>query len=510
MPTPEVEAADPRRDDRRLHPARPVDAPQPRGARPARGAAVGALAMTAPADRPRPDRRRRCFDPARTRGRGRIDLYRSYRTAASLGWQMEANWTDPVLFFIYSVAKPVAPRCILVVMLEVIAGPSGREYRGFVVVGSALWSFVISGIAGLAWSVLDDRERYRMLKYLYVSPSDFVVVLLGRGAARIAVGAMGAAITLASASSSSASRSTRWRSTGRCSSSSWRSGSRRSSRSGCSSPRSASRPARRRGRIPEAVAGALFLVSGAVFPLAVLPARDPGDRPGQPADLVARGRPARALPGRRERRRRARLAVHRGHRAGRARRRRRSSSPCSRPGRWLHSERPSPSARASAAPGIAGSSTGRPAPDGRPVGSAGDASRRTGLVRIYEGSPRQDFEEVFRSIGAFLDQRGMKDILLVEAPDGFIVQGLVSQRRRRGGLVRDGRDPDEGDPDLPRRRHRPVHGGGRRPAQPAAADDWSRAGYYEKAFRVLGRYMDEQKPRERSSSSRTARSSSGS
>jgi hypothetical protein len=46
-------------------------------------------------------------------------------------------------------------------------------------------------------------------------------------------------------------------------------------------------------------------------------------------------------------------------------------------------------------------------------------------MRIYEGSARQDFEEVFRSIGAFLDQRGMKDVLLLEAPDGFIVQGLV-------------------------------------------------------------------------------------
>ena len=47
-------------------------------------------------------------------------------------------------------------------------------------------------------------------------------------------------------------------------------------------------------------------------------------------------------------------------------------------------------------------------------------------MRIYEGSPRQDFEEVFRSIGAFIDQRGMREILLVEAPDGFIVQGIVS------------------------------------------------------------------------------------
>ena len=47
-------------------------------------------------------------------------------------------------------------------------------------------------------------------------------------------------------------------------------------------------------------------------------------------------------------------------------------------------------------------------------------------MRIYDGSPRQDFEEVFRSIGAFIDQRGMHEVLLVEAPDGFIVQGIVT------------------------------------------------------------------------------------
>ena len=46
-------------------------------------------------------------------------------------------------------------------------------------------------------------------------------------------------------------------------------------------------------------------------------------------------------------------------------------------------------------------------------------------MRIYEGSPRRDFEEVFRSIGAFLDVRGMRDILVLEFPDGFIVQGLA-------------------------------------------------------------------------------------
>ena len=138
------------------------------------------------------------FDPARTRGGGAADRWRSFVTAARLGWAMEANWTDPLLFFIYSVAKPVSSALILVFMVQVISGGgASTELRSFVVVGSALWSLVLSGIAGLAWSVLDDRERYRMLKYLYVSPSDFLVVLLGRGTARVAVGAMGALITLA-------------------------------------------------------------------------------------------------------------------------------------------------------------------------------------------------------------------------------------------------------------------------------------------------------------------------
>jgi ABC-2 type transport system permease protein len=137
------------------------------------------------------------FDHARTRGNGASDIRRSFSVAARLGWQMEANWTDPLLFFIYSVAKPVSSALILVLMLEVIGAGGRRDYRAFVVIGSALWSFVLAGISGLAWSVLDDRERYRMLKYVYVSPSDFLIVLLGRGVARVAVGGMGAAITLA-------------------------------------------------------------------------------------------------------------------------------------------------------------------------------------------------------------------------------------------------------------------------------------------------------------------------
>jgi ABC-2 type transport system permease protein len=137
------------------------------------------------------------FDPKRARGQDLRDHWQTFRAASRLGWVMEANWTDPLLFFTYSVAKPLSAALILVVMLDIISGGADPAYRAFVVVGTALWAIVIAGISGLAWTVLDDRERYRMLKYIYVSPSDFIVTLLGRGLARLAVGVVGGLITMA-------------------------------------------------------------------------------------------------------------------------------------------------------------------------------------------------------------------------------------------------------------------------------------------------------------------------
>jgi hypothetical protein len=116
-------------------------------------------------------------------------------------------------------------------------------------------------------------------------------------------------------------------------------------------------------------------------------------------------------------------------------------------------------------------------------------------MRIYEGSPRQDFEEVFRSIGAFLDQRRMTEVLLVEAPDGFIVQGIVVAGNVGGATWSDaiGSQTKETltflDDDIARFMEESIA----RRGAPAPEPDRA-AGQYENAFRVLGRYIDEQKP----------------
>jgi ABC-2 type transport system permease protein len=202
---------------------------------------------------------------------GRGETVRSFVTAVRLGWQMEANWTDPLLFFIYSVAKPVAAALILVVMLQVVGGSATAQYRGFVVIGTALWAIVTSGVAGLAQAVLEDREHYRMLKYVYVSPSEFLVVLLGRGVARLSVGAAGGIITLAIGVVALGVRfepaSINWPILVATSVL----GLGAVVALGVLMAAVCLQTRQESWSYPEAVAGALFLVSGAVFPLAILP-----------------------------------------------------------------------------------------------------------------------------------------------------------------------------------------------------------------------------------------------
>ena len=118
-------------------------------------------------------------------------------------------------------------------------------------------------------------------------------------------------------------------------------------------------------------------------------------------------------------------------------------------------------------------------------------------MRIYDGSPRQNYEEVLRSIGAFLDQRGMKEVLLVEAPDGFVVQGMVVDASATGAWSEHlGQQAKETFTFLDDDIARFMEEGHARRGNRQRAITWGQAGYYERAFRVIGRYLDEQKPRD--------------
>lgn len=124
------------------------------------------------------------------------DAWRSFRTAIGLGWAIESNWSDPFLFVVYTIAKPLAAAMILVVMFQVITGGQGTDFLQFMIVGSALWNVVFGVMAGMVQSILEDRERYRMMKYVVVTPASLFPFLLGRSLARVLVSLVAVALTL--------------------------------------------------------------------------------------------------------------------------------------------------------------------------------------------------------------------------------------------------------------------------------------------------------------------------
>jgi len=124
------------------------------------------------------------------------DAWRSFRTAIGLGWAIESNWSDPFLFAIYTMAKPLAAAGILVVMFQVITQGQNTEFLQFLIVGSALWNVVFGVMSGLVQSILEDRERYRMIKYVVVTPTSLFPFLLGRSLARVVVSFVAVILTM--------------------------------------------------------------------------------------------------------------------------------------------------------------------------------------------------------------------------------------------------------------------------------------------------------------------------
>jgi len=117
-------------------------------------------------------------------------------------------------------------------------------------------------------------------------------------------------------------------------------------------------------------------------------------------------------------------------------------------------------------------------------------------MRIYDGSPRQDWEEALRSIGAFADREGLKELLFLELQDGFLLQGL--------GVPAGGHDADTMGT-IAKRTYEllddqvghlmdeeAAHRGEADANEPHLGVD----NYYEQALRIVGAWVDREKARD--------------
>ena len=124
-------------------------------------------------------------------------MWSSLKTATWLGWQIESNWASPALFALYSIVKPLTSAAILVVMFGMVTqGNFASAAFSYMYIGNAFYMYVGAVMAGMAQAVVDDRERFRTLKSMYVAPVHIPMYLVGRGVARFLTTSLSVAITL--------------------------------------------------------------------------------------------------------------------------------------------------------------------------------------------------------------------------------------------------------------------------------------------------------------------------
>jgi len=124
-------------------------------------------------------------------------LLQVLRASAWLGWQVEANWADPLLFLIYAVAKPLATTSILYYMVKVVShGSATAETFRYIFIGNTFFIYVTEVLIGISWTVFRDREDYETLKYIYVSPVRLMPYLLGRAFTRVGTATVGVLVAL--------------------------------------------------------------------------------------------------------------------------------------------------------------------------------------------------------------------------------------------------------------------------------------------------------------------------
>jgi ABC-2 type transport system permease protein len=126
--------------------------------------------------------------------------WRALRWSTWLGWRIDSNWTAPSLFVLYVVLKPLAGSLLLVCMYWAAQRATGGKvtegFLPFLFISSTCF-MVVGGIAtGMSSAVVSDRESYGMLKVVRICPIEFRGYLIGRGLSRAGQACIGALLTL--------------------------------------------------------------------------------------------------------------------------------------------------------------------------------------------------------------------------------------------------------------------------------------------------------------------------
>lgn len=125
-------------------------------------------------------------------------LFRAFIVNMKLGWNQEGNWAPPLLYLLFALIAPIAGVLMLVFMYLVVKGDStDQSFLLFILTGSTVFLFIRQVLQGAGFAVVEDREHYRVLRYIYIAPVPFVVQIAGRIGVKLVIASLGVIATFA-------------------------------------------------------------------------------------------------------------------------------------------------------------------------------------------------------------------------------------------------------------------------------------------------------------------------
>ncbi|HVP27146.1 MAG TPA: ABC transporter permease [Candidatus Bathyarchaeia archaeon] len=112
-------------------------------------------------------------------------ILRAIKQAVWVGWKVETNWADPLVFAIYYMIRPVAGLLIVGFMFLVgsLATPGASldpSLFAYIFVGNSFFLYAVQIMTTMSMLIHEDRAHYEVLKHIYLAPGSLWWYIFGR------------------------------------------------------------------------------------------------------------------------------------------------------------------------------------------------------------------------------------------------------------------------------------------------------------------------------------------
>jgi ABC-2 type transport system permease protein len=126
-------------------------------------------------------------------------ILRTIKQAIWVGWKVETNWADPLVFAIYYLIRPISALLIVGFVFlvgRVVGSNFTPQYFAFMFIGNSFFLYVTQIMMTMSMLIHDDRSHYEVLKHIYLAPTSLSWYIIGRSLNGVLNASISLAMTL--------------------------------------------------------------------------------------------------------------------------------------------------------------------------------------------------------------------------------------------------------------------------------------------------------------------------